>query len=249
MKIYLKTDAKSSTIICMGDFGENVDILSGVIFDHPHPTIVHTERSDKVADNINIFDAAKYLTSLFFETKNKYTCNRLKVEKLLAIADLVAIKNKDKLFREYPIFINSCGVGYCVLSAHPESFPMDNIITGTNDAQDSLLPESPQTISITSLNSDAPIPDTYKVEDVFNENIKKLLKDVFLNFGMYQAKAIGGTMDLFKENIQSQESDEKYNKRFIDEEKVRTFFAKPLESSLSSNAIVKFIFEYTYYGQ
>lgn len=190
-------------------------------------------------DNIDIFDAAIYMVALHYKAKKSYACNRTKIEKLLAIADLITINNSGKkLFPQYPIFINTCGIGYCILAKNPVQFPMDNIIDGEANSLTSYSLDDP----LIEIDEETHIPEMY-LEYTLTENQKKLLKDVFCKFGVYSAKFIGSTMDDFKDCIRSNEVHFQNSKYTVDEQKARDFFISDSQI-LEANFIAKYIKEY-----
>ena len=186
----------------------------------------------------DIFEAAKYIVALHFIANNRYTCNRTKVEKLLSIADLILIKNGSRLFPNTPIFINACGIGYCVLAQDASIFPMDNIISVSNEGSRDKGSE----IMLDRKNEKA-VPDAYKTTSI-DSNTKHLLESVFLKFGAFTAKEIGTLMDEFKGRIQSTEQNSDNLKYYVDAEKAKAFFESDCEI-LRTNLLAAFIVSYT----
>lgn len=189
------------------------------------------ERVEEDMDNIDIFDAAKYMVCLYYKADKLYTCSRTKIEKLLAIADLIFIKHAKRLFPQLPIYINSCGIGYRVLSTNSFLFPIDNIISGECQK------EFADNITI-KLNAEQVVPQIYEIEFP-EENARKVLEGVFCHFGAYTAKLIGSTIDDFKEQLQYDGS----ISDMVNIEKAKDFFSQGNEV-LKTNNIAKFIAEY-----
>lgn len=137
---------------------------------------------------VNIFDAANYIVQLYYKTGDKYYCSRTKVEKLLAIANLIAFRNDSKLFDE-EILVNRCGVGIPVLA----TFLYSDIGTGTL--------ETNQHINQDEYSEDEKYPISFKLSSELFSCDKELLFRVFMRFGAYNAWEIGKAFDEFKDMI------------------------------------------------
>lgn len=245
MKSILKLEIFPGKIVYLNCLLEEVS-LADEIFNPPNAPLVEIkikkekESHSRNMDKIDIFDAAIFIVTLHYRANKLYACNRTKIEKLLAIADLIAIKAGKRLFPQYPIFINSCGIGYCVLAKDPVRFPMDNIIDGIEPSLRSYTSDGP----LIELQEVAFIPEMYS-RAVLPEKQRKLLEDVFCKFGAYSAKLIGSTMDEFKDYIKSSEMHSPNSKYTVDEQKAKIFFMSN-DQILETNFIAKYINEYQY---
>lgn len=232
----------------MLQFDENSGIMSQLTFDsltkesdldvtiHLVSHLKEKGCAWKDMDNIDIFDAAKYIVCLYYKVDKPYTCSRTKIEKLLAIADLVFIKYSKRLFPKWPIYINSCGIGYRVLPTDSLLFPIDNIKTGNS------CTEFSDKLTI-NLDNERDIPSMYAI-DFPEGNERKVLEEVFCRFGACTAKLIGSAIDEFKIYIQSDMVSDSGLKDKVDVEKATEFFTHD-NGLLKTNAIAKFIAEYT----
>ena len=195
------------------------------------------ERSDRQMKGIDLFNAAIYMVGLHFKAEKPYTCTRTKIEKLLAIADLIAIKSGHRLFPQHQMYINSCGIGYCVLAKDALRFPMDKIIDG--ETLSPAFTDEPQL----EIDQTRDIPELYSTS-IDSEKIRLLLEDVYCSYGKYSAKLIGTTMDEFKQRIESDDLESISLKHIVDAQKAQLFFNNEKEQLLSSNRIAMYIARY-----
>lgn len=231
MRIMLQTGEKNGIMFhaILGSSCQEINL------DITGPVICHTKekgcvQGHMVSIDIDIFEAAKYVVCLHYKADTEYTCNRTKIEKLLAIADLIFIKSGKRLFPQWPIYINSCGIGYRALSTDSFLFPIDNIMPGED------LSKFIDNFRI-KLNNQQDIPSTYETE-LPDENKRKVIEDVFCCFGAYTAKLIGSTIDEFKEFIQGGDASDE-----VDKEKAMAFLSEDSDL-VKTNIIAKFICEY-----
>lgn len=142
---------------------------------------------DKKMGPINILDAANFLIQLYYKTAKRYNCTRTKIEKLLVLANLIAFANNTTLF-DHAMLINKCGVGIPILGG----FYLSNIVEG----EDSNKAISPDLIDESII-----VPTVYKLQSEIDDNTQKLLIEIFLKFGAYDAWRIGNMYDEFKYEI------------------------------------------------
>ncbi len=181
----------------------------------------------------NIFDAAKYLVRLHYISEPSVACSRTKIEKLLAVADLIATKNGEALFPDYPIYINTCGIGYGVLASDPYDFPMDNIMP-----EPSVEVGAERSFRLTfDENKTKNIPDRYTNANV-DAKTQKILRYVFCELGGYKAKQLGGFIDEFKDKIKSETP---INGKFhVDRNRVKTYFLNSSGDNIVERCIVTY---------
>lgn len=188
---------------------------------------------------VNILDAANFIIQLYFKTGKKYRCSRTKVEKLLVIAQLISIKDNNqsnKLLSE-KICSNPCGAGFPVLS----KYLFSEIIDTEED-------ESGNAIDCSLIKEDAEYPVIYRIvdEDSFTPTIRKILRDVFLEFGNCKIKELGEWCNQFKDNIVSS-TEKEYDRYVIDEQRVIDYFSNSnMCYSGNSNRIVEYIHNYKF---
>ena len=202
---------------------------------------------------VSLKDAAYYLVQLYFQvqttnsnsnkwttTKNNvvksYRCTRTKVEKLLAIADLIGIKlQKNALFSD-EIIINSCGVGFLRIS----DMLVGEIIPGTEDEENTL-----NGVLKTEFKSSQPYPPRYKPSSKFTPFAKRIIKDVFFRFGNYSAHYLGEALfDKFKNELKSDNPINDTDKYAIDSTKAYDFFTNSKNDS-TENELINYIFNYS----
>lgn len=206
---------------------------------------VKRERNDESMRTDDIFDAAKYIVALHFQASRNYSCGRTKIEKLLAVADLISQKKSDSFFPQYHLYINACGIGYGILAKLPNYFPMDNIIAEQDGETNRYNGKETIPLDVEPIQCDEKkqVPEKYVV-DIKDHTLKEVLKDVFCMFGAYTAKQIGTTIDEFKEELKSAEPDPQNMKYYVSNERVRTYFASKNSELYRTNAIVRYITDY-----
>lgn len=177
---------------------------------------------------VNILEAAKFVVQLYYKAEQRYNCTLTKVEKILAIADLIVMRDGTEMFSD-KIVSHDCGVGFPVLS----SFLYSNIISGGD--------EQSQPITCT-LNEKVDIPKLYQISDDFPNYAKEILTRVFREFGDFTAKDLGLSFNLFKNGILANELID--NEKVIDEKKVPLYFKNKNDSLLNSSSVYKFIYTY-----
>lgn len=237
MIFMLKFDEKSVTISYPLDFlPKEIGLCVTLQLNHLKERECKGEGMDNI-DNIDIFNAAKYIVCLHYKADKQYTCNRTKIDKLLAIADLVFIRHSKRLFPNQPIYINGCGIGYRILATNSYLFPIDNMING-----DSRADFSDNLVVILS-DDNREVPSMYSVS-LPDGPQRKVLEDVFCRFGAYTAKLIGSTMDEFKGFLKSDMSCDTDSNDEVNVERANVFFTHG-NDLLKTNVIAKFIAEYT----
>lgn len=191
-------------------------------------------KKEKGVHMTNVLDAAKFIVQLYYKTDEKYHCSRTKVEKLLAIANLVAFKNNDKLFED-DIWVNRCGVGIPILS----HFLFSDIVMGTEL-------EEPKAIEWVEIDNNKSFPIIYTLYSNIQSKERELLTDVFLCFGAYDALTLGQAFDEFKEEI-SVDNPKNKEHSIIDSRMAYNFFNEnSLTSQIKKNIIVAYILNSTY---
>ncbi|MBE6771084.1 MAG: hypothetical protein E7547_02930 [Ruminococcaceae bacterium] len=209
------------------------EIPSSVVNDFGH-VFPWEKKEEKGVHMTNVLDAAKFIIQLYYKTGEKYHCNRTKVEKLLAIANLVAFKNNDRLFDD-EIWVNRCGVGIPILS----HFLFSDIIEGKEN-------DSSKIIDSSEIDNNNQFPIIYNLYSSIGPKEQELLKSVFLEFGAYDPLILGQAFDEFKneinvDNLLSQEHP------LLDKERAYAFFNSiSMRQQIKNNIIVKYIVNYDY---
>ncbi len=186
-----------------------------------------------VKEGIHMIDigyAAKYLIQLFEKTEPQYECGRIKIEKLLSIAQFVSIKKGNPLFSDN-LLVNQCGTGFKEIAWHISP----SVFEGENDnsrIQESQIDETSSTTDDTDYSLIIP-----------NEDIC-LLKDVFLNFGAYDPKVLGIKINDFVDDIKSQTNVDS-NRPIVDVKMAQKFFNEKFTyTKYSKNFIIDYIFSH-----
>ena len=203
---------------------------------------------------ISLKDAAYYLVQLYFQvqtTKNNssttecspteseviksYRCTRTKVEKLLAIANLINMKtNGISLFSE-EIIINDCGVGISRIN----DMLVGEIIPGTEKEENTL-----NDVLKNAFNPTQTYPPRYQPSPNFTLYAKNIIKDVFFRFGNYSAHYLGEDLfDKFKYELKSNTPISNTGKYAIDTKKAHDFFTNAENRSID-NELIQYIFNY-----
>ena len=180
------------------------------------------------AEEINILEAAKFVVQLYYRAEQKYHCTLTKVEKILAIADLIVMRDGTELFSD-KIVSHDCGVGFPILS----NFLYSNIVSGED--------EQSQPITC-ALDENIDIPKMYQISDDFPKYVKDILTNVFREFGDYTAKDLGLSFNVFKETLLSSEVID--NEKVIDSKKVQEHFKNKNDLFLSKSSVYKFVYTY-----
>lgn len=179
---------------------------------------------------VNIVEAAKFVVQLYYITGQKYHCSLTKVEKILAIADLIIMRSGNKLFSN-EIISHDCGVGFPILSDYLYS----NIIEGNPEQKNFIDDDFDNTIEI---------PRLYAIEnpEAIPEYLKELIIEVFREFGDYTARDLGLYMNAFKDKILS---DQTINgERFIDPMKVQGYFEN-IDGTVWGSDVYNFIYTHS----
>lgn len=191
-----------------------------------------------------IFDAANYLIQLYYQTGEKYYCNIAKLERLLCIANFIAIKNDLPLFNDC-MTIRNFGTGVPILYTN---FLGDICgIKGSRFSNDLEIYECRKPIPINELDPTRRIPPIYEIHNnELTKLDKQLLKDVFLRFGAYSTKDTAFYIDDFKNEIAGTEYSNR-NELIVDTNKIKRFFTdnNKLEE-YKDNEVVQFVFNYKY---
>lgn len=196
---------------------------------------LQTEQQKPIERKENLLDCAYFIISLYYLTDKKYMCTRTKVEKLLAIADLIAIYYfKNSLFEE-KICSNDCGIGFPVLSRY---LPSEIIM-----ATDERCKYSDEPINFNYDYDKSKIPDLYSQRPLPCERTRGLLINVFRRFGSYSPVTIGKAIDSFKEKIISK-TDREYNRFTIDEKLTQDYLSSPSNCGNINNEVLGYIIGY-----
>lgn len=196
------------------------------------PQAPYAKVSDYIVYGADVVDAANYIIQLFYKTKPQYNCNRTKIEKLLAIADLVFMSQNETLFPE-EIRINTCGVGVPILA----NYLLSDII-------DSNTIEDCNSISESQIDDALHYPPIYNTRNELSEFVKTLLKNVFLAFGNYSARKIGECFDDFKHLIATKKANNGQEWAIINKEKAFDFLSKNDLINAYENDIIIFVRNY-----
>lgn len=185
------------------------------------------ERQEKFM--VNIVEAAKYVVQLYYMTGQQYHCSLTKVEKILAIADLIIMRSGKKLFSN-EIISHDCGVGFPILSDYLYS----NIIEGNPEQNNFIGVDFDDTIEI---------PRLYAIEnpEAIPNYLRLLLNDVFRQFGDYTAKDLGLLFNVFKDEILSVQTIN--GEHFIDPVSVQNYF-QTVDNNKLTSSLYNFIYTY-----
>ncbi len=179
-----------------------------------------------IMTKVNILDAAKFMIKLYYKTGEKYRCTLTKIEKLLAIADLIAMRDGNELF-SYPIVSHDCGVGFPVLS----NFFYSNIISGGEEKKEYITDD---------LDEATLIPKLYQIDEdtIFSPYLKNVLIDTFRKFGDWTARDLGLAINEIKPNLLSEDG------QTLSCSKTKEFFGEPNQSLLSQSMLYCFVYTY-----
>ena len=193
---------------------------------------------------VDFESTALYLVSKFFKTKLKngegeyalMHCTVHKVEKLLAIAEFIYLKQggPEGLFAE-DIIIKNCGVGFDVLDWVPTIINMRKFENVLDTGEDNKAIVG-RCIIDNSL--EVPAAFHYKKEKLDN-NIASIIDNVFIQFANYKANYLGASIDKFKDLIGKEDL------KTIDKQKVANFFNAQYDE-LENNDVYNFIANYKF---
>lgn len=185
------------------------------------------------SSSVDVVDAAYYMLQLFCKTEGKYNCNRFKIEKLLAIAQLVFMRHNRTLFAD-DILVNNSGVSIPVLVYYV--FCSD--IKGKK-------PDNGKKIDEIEINNLAIFPSIYRIKNEIPEFVQDLLKKIFLKFGNYSEQNLAEIFNTFTWLISTSKSDFSNRKvEVIDCYKTFNFFDSEIAVKKYQNDIIDFVDKY-----
>ena len=180
--------------------------------------------------------AARFLTTLFFKSKYEYHCTLPKIEKMLAIADMIGMKNGEDVFVE-KIYIKNCGVGFDQLGWPSDIINKRDRISLTTSEDDKPLNDV-SFIDTDEFGNEKKIPLIYLYNTGLPESYCELLKKVFVNFANYRASTLGKQIDEFKSYLCVEDENEK---GYIDANKLKDFFGSVNGDLAAINNVYEFI--------
>lgn len=240
MALFLsKKCCKITLLLNESDLPLNINVvLSSFVRDESEVYSCQMTQANMIGDiekgdfMVNVVDAANYIVQLFFKTEQKYNCTQTKLEKLLSIANMICMKNNDILF-DSEIIIKPCGVG---ISKMPIQF-FGDIVIGSVEETDSPIEWCEIKESLL-----CPLRYTSEEENKLTDDEKRLLTDVFLQFGNCRALSLGLHIDAFKNKICTVGTD--LNHSYVDASKVSVFFAHEDPDNYINNKVFLFIKNY-----
>lgn len=171
---------------------------------------------------LNIQQTAKYMVQYYYYTGQRFSCTNAKIEKLLSISSLIAMRFNKRLFAE-PICNKSCGVGYPQIG----EVLLSDLTDGTETLEKRIDLE---------INKNLFCAPYYIVDINLNKYEEVLLTDVFLEFGAYDSKELGHKIDDFKNEIMTYDSP--YRQVIDDVDRIRNFFSDENKKVLYKDNIV-----------
>lgn len=204
---------------------------------------MHTNRNNSHREDCKkVMDAkilANFLIQEYWRIRvdgQRIKCTRTKVGKLLTIIQILSIKCRQQLAFKDTIAVETCGTSVPILSVL--RYPYDIWELGVNESLNgSIFFEKNAKINAESITTeDKPLPDLYKLSNDIDDSLKKIIKDVFLEFGTYDSYEIGKLINQFKSAI-SLDS-------VVREEKINAWLNNSDIQPEKSNKIVLFIHNY-----
>lgn len=128
----------------------------------------------------NLRETTNYLIQLFYKSGRIYTCGATKIGKLLAIAAISYARKNKQLFEENVVRYGECGATIETVKSY-----LDIAIYLPYNCNDNEEPFEKE------FNENEIIP--YRYEDIssLDDDVKKLIGDVFRNFGSYSPLRLG----------------------------------------------------------
>lgn len=193
-------------------------------------TCMKTQESERIVKMVKVESAAKFLASLYFKTGRRYTCTKTKIEKMLTIAWFIKLRNGEQLFIN-SVLVNNCGTGVSGLEEFEATVNMGTEVEDGKRITDCICLEETN------------VPEIYKEKSIgeIDNKIKKLLVDVFREFGNCKASDIGTTLDVFKDDISI--FSELYDRYILDFQKARNLFLDS-NDKYEENKIMNFVIGY-----
>lgn len=203
---------------------------TSLIDDSSDLTYMKTQKMERKIKMVKVESAAKFLASLYFKTGKRYTCTKTKIEKMLTIAWFIKLRNGEQLFIN-SVLINNCGTGVSGL----EEFEA-TVLMGSE-------PENRKRITDCICSEETNVPEIYKEKSIgyIDDKIKKLLVDVFKEFGNWKAADIGIALDEFKDDVST--FSELYDRYIVDFQKSRALFSDAIDK-YEKNEIINFVIDY-----
>ena len=174
-------------IINLSNNRNKIEVKMGV---YAEPDCILELLQDKMCENsdvqnlveihVNLRESANYLIQLFYQTKKRYSCTRTKVGKLLSIVAFVYAKSGKKLFDEAIFKYDNCGTSINELKVY-----IDRDVYIQYQYEDDC-----QYINSEFLHHED-IIEKHKDIDSVDDTLKKVIEDVFRNFGAFSAYDLG----------------------------------------------------------
>lgn len=198
----------------------------------------YREECKKIMDAKNL---ANFLIQEYWKNRVdglRIECTRTKIGKLLTIIQILSIKCRHQLAFKDTIAVETCGTSVPILSIL--WYPYNIWELSVNELFDnSVFFKRNAKIDTKSVTiEDKPLPDLYKNISDIDDSLKKIVKDVFLEFGAYDGYEIGKLINQFKADI-SLDS-------VVCEEKITAWLNNLDIQSETANNLVLFIHNYTF---
>lgn len=210
-------------------------------------------RREECVKGMDVRNVANYVIQEYLKCRvkgQKVACTRTKIGKLLTIIQILSIKCRRKLAFDDTIVTEACGTSVPILSVY--RYPYDiwelgtdislkQITFSTQTAQNSYFEffEENSSIDCSKMTEiDEQIPKLYEIqegEDI-DESLKKIIRDVFIEFGTYDSYEIGKMINEFKERICVDD--------IVDENKVIKWLHEIQIQQTEINKLIKFISKY-----
>lgn len=165
---------------------------------------INDTHREEINKNMDVKILANYLIQCFWNTRiggQRIKCTRTKIGKLLTIVQILYIKKNGQVAFDDVIAEETCGTSIPVLSVY--RYPYDIWDICSNElSNNTVFYEQNSVINLLDVSkvSDT-IPELYDLKDEVSDSIKKLIMDVFVNFGSYDGYEIGKLINTFKSDI------------------------------------------------
>lgn len=200
--------------------------------------------------SMDVKNVANYVIQEYWRCRvkgQKVACTRTKIGKLLTIIQILSIKCRHELAFDDTIVTETCGTSVPILSVYRYPYDIWELNTDMTLSQidfsgqkvhNSFYEENSRIDCDKMTEVDEPIPKLYEVQkdENIDESLKKIIKDVFTEFGTYDSYEIGNMINEFKEKICIDD--------IVDENKITAWLYKIQSQQTETNKLIEFITEY-----
>ena len=152
---------------------------------------------------MDIKTLSNFLIQKFWKLRIKgqrLECTRTKIGKLLTIIQILSIKNNNQLAFDDDIMEETCGTSVPVLSVYRYPYDIWELYS-PKSTDNTFFEQSARINLLDTIEVEDSIPELYMIREEVTDLYKKIVNDVFVEFGTYNGYEIGKLINQFKTDI------------------------------------------------